>query len=156
MIEQFETRKTLLASDTAFDEEDFSVLRVKTLLVMTRGDDPDCDMRLEFFRELTGKDFPHIKVQLDNAADRERLRDTIYRSLDVIRVYTKRPGKPPDYDSPFTIPRGGTVEDLAMQVHRDIAASLKFARVWGTNVHDGQSVGRDHQLSDQDLVELHA
>jgi ribosome-interacting GTPase 1 len=48
------------------------------------------------------------------------------------------------------------VEDLAAKVHRDIAASLKFAKVWGTSAHDGQTVGREHVLADRDLVELHA
>ena len=76
--------------------------------------------------------------------------------LGVIRVYTKAPGKPAEYKDPFTIPVGGTVEDLAAKVHRDLAESLKFAKVWGESAHDGQSVGRDHQLADGDLVELHS
>jgi len=156
VLHQLASRKTLLASATAFDDEDFSVLRIQTILTITRGDDPDSDLRFELLRELQPCDFPVVKVQLDDPQSREALRNTIYESLNVIRVYTKRPGKPADYDSPFTIPRSGTVEDLANQVHRDIAEKLKFARVWGQNVHDGQSVGREHELSDGDLVELHA
>ncbi len=156
VVDELAKRKTLLAPDTAFAENDFSVLSIKTLLVVTRASDPDCDVRVELFRELTGAEYPVVKVELDDEESREQLRDTIYRSLDVIRVYTKRPGKPPDYDAPFTLPRGSTVEDLALQIHRDLAANLKFARVWGANVHDGQTVGRDHELHDEDLIELHA
>jgi len=33
-------------------------------------------------------------------------------------------------------------------------APIKTARVWGSAAFDGQSVGRDHVLSDGDLVEL--
>jgi ribosome-interacting GTPase 1 len=49
--------------------------------------------------------------------------------LNVIRIYTKAPGKPADNRAPFTLPRGGTVEDLAALVHRDLAQSVKFARI---------------------------
>jgi ribosome-interacting GTPase 1 len=50
---------------------------------------------------------------------------------------------------------GDTVLDVARLVHKDIAENLKFARMWGTEVFDGQQVGPDHIVSDGDLVELH-
>ena len=70
-------------------------------------------------------------------------------------LFRSRPGKPADFETPFTVPRDGTVEDLALKVHRELASNLKFARIWGHGVHDGQSVGSEHVLSDKDLVELH-
>ncbi len=57
--------------------------------------------------------------------------------------------------SPFTCPAGSTVVDMAALVHRDFAAGLKSARIWGTGVFDGQTVKRDHVLHDKDVVELH-
>jgi ribosome-interacting GTPase 1 len=156
VLTQFASRKTLLADSTGFDEEDFSIIRVKTLLVATRGDDSACEDRLAFFREMTETKFPTLKVDLDQPTGREALRDHIYQLLGVIRIYTKKPGKPADYSSPFVIKSGGTVEDLAAVVHRDLVETLKFAKVWGSSAHDGQSVGREHVLLDKDLVELHA
>jgi len=85
----------------------------------------------------------------------EELRCELYRFLNVIRVYTKRPGKPPDLSSPFTCAKGSTLVELASLVHRDFAESLKSARLWGTGVFDGQTVPRDHVLHDKDIVELH-
>lgn len=156
VFKQFADRKTLLADVTGFDEEDFSIVRVKTLLVATRGQDEACGDRLDFFREMTGREFPTLQVDLDQAGDVEQLREAIYRLLGVIRIYTKKPGKPADMTSPFAIKVNGTVEDLAAAVHRDLVESLKFAKVWGTSAHDGQTVGREHVLHDKDLVELHA
>ena len=75
--------------------------------------------------------------------------------LKVIRVYTKQPGKPADMKSPFTCPIGSTIVEMAALVHRDFADKLKSARIWGTGVHDGQAVGREHVLHDKDVVELH-
>jgi hypothetical protein len=148
-------RKTRLASETGLSEEDLGVVMVKTLLVVTRGEDPDADARLELLRELTEIPFPVLKVELDRPDSREALRTAVYELLGVMRVYTKRPGKPAEYESPFTIRVGGTVEELAEEVHRDLAASLKHARVWGTSARDGQTVGREHVLCDRDMVELH-
>jgi hypothetical protein len=68
--------------------------------------------------------------------------------------HTKVPGRPPDRDRPFTLRRGQTVEDVARLVHKDLARSLKYARVWGKSGFDGQHVGRDHLLTDGDVVEL--
>jgi ribosome-interacting GTPase 1 len=81
-------------------------------------------------------------------------RDT-FTALEVIRVYTKEPGKPADRERPFTLKRGSTILDLALLIHRDLSESLKFARVWGRTVFDGQPVKGDHALEDGDVVELH-
>ena len=79
----------------------------------------------------------------------------MFEALEVIRIYTKQPGKPPDMTSPYTVPVGSSVEELAGCVHRDFLDKLKSARVWGSGVFDGQSVGRDHVLKDKDVIELH-
>ena len=155
VIEQLKQRKTELANETGFDEENFSIVKLKTLMVVTRADAPDVDERLELFREICPTSFETLPVELEREHSREELRNRIYELLGVIRVYTKRPGKPADKQEPFTIPLEGTVEDLALKVHRELAESLKFARVWGANVVDGQTVGREHQLCDGDVVELH-
>ena len=63
--------------------------------------------------------------------------------------------KEPDFDRPFTVRRGGTLGDVAALVHRDFANKLKFARVWGSEVHDGTTVKGDYVVHDKDVVELH-
>ena len=79
----------------------------------------------------------------------------LFKALQVVRVYTKTPGKQADDDKPFTVRRGDTVLDVAKLVHKDIARGLKFARMWGSEVFDGQQVGPDHLVADGDIVELH-
>lgn len=155
VISQLKHRKTLLSNRTGFDEEDFSIVHVRTLLCVTRGSDPDVELRLEFLREPGPIPWEPILVDLDLPGDVEHLRRQIAASLDLIRLYTKRPGKPADFESPFTIPHGGTVEDLAEKVHKDLAASFKHAKVWHHGEQHPNAVGRDHVLADRDIVELH-
>jgi ribosome-interacting GTPase 1 len=82
------------------------------------------------------------------------LRNVIFDSLQLIRVYAKPPGEDPDLSTPFVLQMGGTVADFASKVHLDFYKNLKHARVWGTGVFDGQMVGREHELHDGDIVEL--
>lgn len=155
VAERLAQTKTHLVGQPPAVVEDPSHQYTKTLLVATKLDLPGAADRLEVVRELFGSRFPIHAVSLETGAGVEELRDAIYRFLNVIRVYTKQPGKPPDLDSPFTLPVGGTVVDLAALIHRDFAENLKSARIWGTGVFDGQSVKRDHVLHDKDIVELH-
>ena len=155
VLQQLASRKTMLAAETGYVDGDLSSLRIKSRLVVTRGDDPDLDARLEFWHELASSEIPEVRVEFDRTESREALRDEIFQSLGVIRVYTKAPGKPAVYEEPFALRAGGTIEDLAERVHHDLSNGLKFARVWGEGVHDGQSVGRDHVLHEGDMVELH-
>jgi ribosome-interacting GTPase 1 len=58
-------------------------------------------------------------------------------------------------NEPFTLPAGSSVSDLATAIHRELAEKLKFARIWGTGVYDGQNAQRNHILNDKDIIELH-
>ncbi|MFT5095709.1 MAG: ribosome-interacting GTPase 1, partial [Porticoccaceae bacterium] len=155
VIGQLEARKTLLSDRTGYDEGDFSKLRVQTLLVATHADDADSEMRLALLDEISPRELPTLRVELQNQSSCDSLRDAIYGSLGLIRVFTKAPGKPAVHEEPFAIPVGSTVEVLAERVHDDFVERLKFAKVWGSGGHDGQQVGRDHLLNDGDMVELH-
>ncbi len=79
----------------------------------------------------------------------------LFQHLGIVRVYTKAPGRPPDKDRPFTVRRGQTVRDVAVLVHKELAQSLKYARLWSGGGLDGQQVGRDHPVADGDIIELH-
>ena len=101
-------------------------------------------------------EFDEYRVSAVSGEGLERLRDAVYGGMDVVRVYTKAPKeKEPDYDRPYTIRRGATLLDVAQQIHRDFATQLKYARVWGTHVHDGTQVKGDYVPHDKDVVELH-
>ena len=126
-----------------------------TLLVANKSDlDPDPE-EVQVLEDLLGLRFPAMSVSAKTGAGLDELGPFLFRALQIVRVYTKTPGKPADTDKPFTVRRGGTVLDVAGLVHKDIARDLKFARMWGKEVFDGQQVGPDHVVTDGDVVELH-
>ena len=99
-------------------------------------------------------DLPMLPISAETGRHVDAFKAEIYERLGIVRIYAKPPGKEPDYSAPFVMYKGGTVEDFAVQVHRDLIETLKSARVWGEGVFDGQTVGRDHVLHDGDVVEL--
>ena len=126
-----------------------------TVVVVTGHDKPGSGENLDALRELLQDPFPLCSVSAVDGSGFEELKRVTFQSLGIVRVYTKQPGKPPDRDRPFTLPRGSTVEDLARVIHRDVLEHLKFARIWGKSVYDGQPVQRDHVLEEGDVVEIH-
>jgi ribosome-interacting GTPase 1 len=147
--------KTILQGELPTEPEDPTIHYTKAMLVANKIDVSGAPERLGIVRELFGKRFPVEVVSAEAGTGLEELRTAIYRFLNVLRVYTKQPGKPPDLTSPFTCPIGSTLLDMAALVHRDFAENLKSARIWGTGVYDGQTVKRDHVMHDKDIVELH-
>ncbi len=156
VLERFRETKTRLAKTTGLDENDVGLSYTATILVPNKIDLPDAEARWELFEELCPVDFPVCKISATRGDGLEELAKRIYETLDVVRVYTKQPkAKEADMEKPFTIRRGGTILDVAEQIHKDIAANFKSARVWGQNVHDGTSVKDDYLPADRDIVEIH-
>ena len=124
------------------------------LVVVNKWDDETLDAEWEAVRELEGESWPLLPVSAATGRNLEQFKHVVYDRLHIMRVYAKPPGKDPDWSAPFVLKQGGTVEDFAGKVHRDFLEHLKWARVWGQGVYDGQLVGRDHVLHDGDVVEL--
>ncbi len=117
---------------------------------------------LRILQEFYAERFEILAVSAKSLEGLEDLRRIIFERLDVVRVYTKVPGKKADLTGvPYVLKRGSTVLDAARAVHRDFTRTLRSARVWSSPgskrsvKFDGQMVERTHQLEDGDILELH-
>ncbi|MBE9522923.1 MAG: TGS domain-containing protein [Proteobacteria bacterium] len=128
---------------------------VSFLVVANRSDDQSTEENFEIFKSLVEDDWSLIPVSAKTGRNFDLLRQTLFTNLEIIRVYTKVPGKGPDRKAPFVLKKGSRLEDLASKIHKDFLEKLKYAKVWGKDVYDGQMVQRDHVLQDGDVVELH-
>jgi len=138
------------------EEGDPFALRLPTLMLLNKVDlIPDVNVELQVFRELTGLDYPALAVSASSGQGIAELGPWLFEHLGIVRIYTKTPGRPAERDKPFTLRRGQTIEDVARLVHKDLAHTLKYARVWGKSGFGGQQVGREHPIADGDVVELH-
>ena len=126
-----------------------------TLVVGTKADLPAAADTFDALRELYGDRLPLLAVSAHSGHNLDQLTAHLFGVLEVIRVYCKEPGHPPDMRVPFVLGRGSNVVDMARAVHRDFPDRLKHACVWGSAKFDGQQVTRDFVLADRDIVELH-
>jgi hypothetical protein len=119
-----------------------------------------CDVRGAMDRYNTLKDkyqgeFLILPISAKEGMNVDELKQEIYQLLEIIRVYTKVPGKPPDLTEPVILKKGSTIEDVALSIHKDFVAKLRYARIWGSGKFDGQMVKRDYPVSEGDVIELH-
>ncbi|MCM8759457.1 MAG: 50S ribosome-binding GTPase [Candidatus Omnitrophica bacterium] len=97
-----------------------------------------------------------IPISVKENINLEEIGNWIFKKLEIIRVYTKIPGKPAEMKDPYTIAANSTLEDLARAIHKDLVKSFRYARLWKQGQGNPLIAGRDHILEDRDLVEIHA
>jgi hypothetical protein len=129
--------------------------KTKALIVGNKLDLDNAKQNYSALAKRYGERFPLIAISARQGTGLEELKLKLYQLLDVIRVYTKAPGKKPVFTDPVVLPRGSTLEDAAAEVHKDFRDRLKYARLWGSGKHDGIMVKRDHIMQDGDIIELH-
>lgn len=109
------------------------------------------------------------------------LLETLWEYLSLIRVYTKKPGQPPDFEDGLILRKGVTVEHVCHSIHRTLAQQFKYALVWvrvrfdvknilyynyifltkiyflvqGTSTkYSPQRVGLQHIMHDEDVIQI--
>jgi len=136
------------------DDDDMKV-GPDNLIVCTKADAPQAADTFNALKELRSEPPDMLKISAHSAEGLDQMMKKLFEMLDVIRIYAKPPGKPADKEQPFILPAGSTINELARQIHKDVQTSLKYARIWGQNVFDGQQAHGSHVLNDRDIVELH-
>ena len=153
-LDFLESKSLLIDVETPALDEHGNVLAKRAFCVCTKSDIAKPDA-LQNLKRLCKYPFEFVEVSAMTDDGLEELSEKFFKQLGIIRIYSKPPGKPADMTDPFTLPVGSTVMDLAITIHRQLAEKLKFARIWGTGVYDGQNTQRNHVLNDKDIIELH-
>ncbi len=140
-IEELTKISTYLKKEAVKNDRIFILNKIDTLT-------PEALKRFNLFKNI-------IKISAKNKQGLEELKQEIFKQLKLIRVHTKEPGKKPE-KRPVILDIGSEIKDLAKEVHKDFLAKFKFAKIWGKSAKfPGQSVGLEHELQDQDTIELH-
>ena len=125
------------------------------VIAANKLDLPDGLDTFQLFQEMLTESFPLFSLSAEAEMNLDDLRGGLFAALELVRVYTKIPGREPDLKTPFLFKQESTLLDLARAVHRDFVQKLTFARIWGKNTYPGQKVSRDYVLVDKDVIELH-
>jgi len=127
----------------------------RALIAANKKDMPDSELNLLLLKGVCNADFEVFPVSSLQEEGLKELRERFFSVLNVVRVYSKMPGKKAEKRDPYIFNKGETLMDMAKTIHRDFAQKLKFARIWGTGKYQGQKVNHEYLLQDEDIIELH-
>ncbi len=137
------------------DAMDSSVAYVRAMIVATKGDAEGSEAR---FKELE-KNYSHrFDIIPTSALKKENLDGmswAFYEHLDILRVYTKIPGKRRE-NKPIVLPEGSIVEDAARKVHKELFVErFRSAVILRDNDKiKRRTVGLNYPLQDGDVLQL--
>jgi ribosome-interacting GTPase 1 len=111
---------------------------------------------LDALQDLYGSRIRCLGVSAATGEGLKEFARAVFDALEIVRVYTKPPGKKADLSAPYVLRKGETVMDAAAHVHRDFAEHYKYARLFrGDGSVDGLMVERTHVVEDEDILEFH-
>jgi ribosome-interacting GTPase 1 len=154
LLDRLEEKRIHLVPNIAGEAEDQRFAYKKTLFAAHKCLDIGGQEGTEKLRDI----YPEFTVMASSVLDDDlidKFKKTIFDSLGIMRIYTKKIGKDPDYNDPIILPVGGTVEDAAIELHKDFVKKLQYARIWGRGKFEGQRVKNSYVLTDGDIIEFH-
>lgn len=98
-------------------------------------------------------EIPVIGVSIIDDESLEVFKEAIWKLTGLIRVYLRHEKRVEE--EPLALQPGATIADVAAQIHKEMGATCRNARIWGPSARfDGQLVGRSHPVEDGDVVEI--
>jgi hypothetical protein len=127
-----------------------------TIIAANKIDVDGAEGNLKLLRAYVGNKLPVIAVSAVAGAGLEKLGETLFSTLQIMRVYTKEPNEKEYSKKPFILKKGSTIYDLAKSIHSDFKQNFNFARVWSKRLmFSPQKAGATFRLEDGDIVEIH-
>ncbi|MEM3578347.1 MAG: GTPase [Candidatus Bathyarchaeia archaeon] len=127
-----------------------------TIIVANKADADIAEDNLKLLESHIGGKLPILAVSCEKRYGFEKLGETLFKALDIIRIYTKEPNERMYSEKPFILRKGATVYDLARNIHSDFSERFSFAKIWSKRlVFSPQKVGATFTLEDGDIVEIH-
>ena len=155
LLEELKEMKVVPIGEGPIPSGEMGKVFLKSLLIGNK-----CDLKgaTESYRSLESRfeeALPVVPISTIEKMNLDAVKPEIYRLLGILRVYTKVPGKEANLSEPVLLKKGSRVEDVALSVHKDFSAKLRYARIWGSGKYDGQMVKRDHRVNEGDVIEMH-
>ena len=137
------------------DAMDASVAYVRAMVVATKGDAQGSEARFKELEEKYSHRFDIIPISAERNENLDGMSWSFYEHLDILRVYTKIPGKKRE-DKPIVLPEGSVVEDAAMKVHKELFVERFRAAVIlrDNDKIKRRTVGLNYPLQDGDILQL--
>lgn len=149
-----------ISGDASLDEVEDAIFQSTmykpAVIVANKIDDESTIANLKSLETYVDGKLPIIAVSCKTKQGLEKLGQTLFKTMNIIRVYTKEPNEREFSKKPFILKRSATIQDLARSIHSDFRENFAFAKVWSKRlVFSPQKVGSSFVLQDGDIVEIH-
>ncbi len=154
VFRQLEEKRIILTPQPPEKVDDPRYFHKKTVIAAHKSLEEGAEAGREKLNEL----YPDFTIIPSSILDDDLMHNfgkALFDALRVMRVYTKKVGHEADFDDPIILPIGGTVEDAALELHKDFLNKLQYAKVWGKGKFEGQRVKNNFVLTDGDIIEFH-
>ncbi|MFA5856614.1 MAG: GTPase [Candidatus Pacearchaeota archaeon] len=128
---------------------------IKRLIVFNKIDLHDENTKRKILETMRTKKYYFSIVSTKNGEGLNELKEKIFKSFNIIRIFTRQPGKKED-EVPVILKPDSTLEEVAEKVLHGFSKRVKYAKVWGpSSKFSGQKIGLKHIVKDRDLVEFY-
>ncbi|MEK6889459.1 MAG: GTPase [Nanoarchaeota archaeon] len=125
------------------------------LIVITKADNLSDNELRKLEATIKAKRISGILISSISGYNLQELKDLIISKMNVIRIYTKEPGKQVS-KIPIVLPINSTIKDVAESILKGFSNKVKETRVTGpSSKFPNQKVGLSHVCKDKDIVEFH-
>lgn len=76
----------------------------------------------------------YLCISVEQGFGLDYLRQSIWETLKIVRIYTKKRGEKPDLDEAVYLKSGDTIRDVCLSIHKDMLDQFNYAQIWGRSV----------------------
>jgi len=93
-------------------------------------------------------------IPFANSEQIKEIKKKIFETFDILRIFTKEPGKLKK-EKPMIMKPRSTVRDAAEKILKGFSKKVVETKIWGpSSKFGGQVVGLNHELKDMDIIEF--
>ncbi len=130
--------------------------KAKKIIVFNKIDLYDPNTQRKISETLKSRKYNHVITSTKTDEGLENLKEKILKSFNMIRIYTKHPGKKQKLDKvPIILPPNSTLKDVAEKILHGYSKKVKYAKITGPSCKfANQKIGLKHVVKDKDVVEF--
>ncbi len=126
----------------------------KKIIAFNKIDLYNKETKRKILETLRSKRHNFVLISCRTTKGIEDLKEKIFKSFNILRIYTKKQGKKQD-NVPVIIKPNSTLKDVAEKILHGYSKTVKYAKISGpSSKFANQKVGLSHIIKDKDVVEF--
>lgn len=126
----------------------------KKIIVFNKIDLYNEETKRKILETLRSKRYNFAIISCRTTEGIQDLKEKIFKSFNIIRIYTKKQGGKQD-NVPVILLPNSTLKDVAEKILHGYSKKVKFAKISGpSSKFANQKIGLSHVVKDKDVVEL--